>query len=130
MERATPVETEPTYRVKRNSRRQWNIIGYDEAAIGVAFRDGLPGLAHCSEIATPGLDLAFTSSSVDKSVKVVGIARGLDRRVVEDFVDYLLPDFNWEGWQRGVHLQELCDVGRRVDGLGCLDVMHGMKSRR
>jgi len=106
VERATPVETEPTHKVKRSSRHQWDILGYDEAAIGVAFRDGFPGLAHCSEIATPGLNLAFISTSVDEPVKVVGIARGLDRRVVEDFVEYLLPDFNWEGWQHGVHSQE------------------------
>ena len=65
--------------------------------MGVALCNGLPALAHCSEIATLGLHRAFTSSSIDESVEVVGVARGLHRRVIEDFVEYLVPYLNWEG---------------------------------
>ena len=95
--------------------------------MSVALCNGLPALTHCSEVATAGLDLVFTSSSIDESVEIVGVARGLHRRVVEDFVEYLVPDLNWEGRQSGVHSQELCNVGQRVDGLGYLDATAGCR---
>jgi len=130
---ATPVKTEPTDRVQRDSRRQWSILGYGEAAIGVCLRNGLPALAHGSEVATPSLDLVFTSGSIDESMEVVGVARGLHRRVVDDFVEYLVPDLDWEGWQHRDHSSRgLCGGtgGRWIGLFGCDREMRGMKSRQ
>ena len=103
---------------------------YGEVAIGVALRNGSPALAHCSEVATPGLDLVFASGSIDEPVKAVSVARGLHRWVVENFVEDLVPDFNWKGWRRRAHGQKLFGIGTE-GGVGGLlrDARDGIKAK-
>jgi hypothetical protein len=81
-------ETEPAHSVERDVGRQWSILGNGKSVIGETIHNRLPALTHRSEIATPGLDLLFTSSGIGKSVEITGVTRGLHRGVVKDVIEY------------------------------------------